>query len=414
MANKTDPLAASVHGTNPQFLVEKILRQKIYDDNYWKEHLFGLTAETIVDRAMELDHIGGTFGGNNKPTVFIQLVLKLLQLQPEKEIVLEFIRNEEFKYVRALGAFYLRLTGRALDIYQYLEPLLNDYRKLRVISGGERASHQKRDLKYPERMAWAGYSIMYMDVFIDQLLRDPMVLDVALPTLPKRLNLEDLKLVLPRISALDDDILSEEEEAEPANPTGIYVNSQQGNQPTESSESGRTKQPSPPRREPERETDRDRGRDRDRDKDRGRDRSRSRSRDRYRRERSRERSSSRGRRGDAGRRRRSTSRERRRSRSPRRRSPSRSRSRDRSRERRRYRSRSRSRDRRSRSRSESRGRRKEEEEGGDKKQPAQKKKVKKIKEKGTEVDTEIDEANKLRAALGLKPLKNVDEWKSKH
>ncbi|EKX33699.1 hypothetical protein GUITHDRAFT_158883 [Guillardia theta CCMP2712] len=173
MANKTDPLAASVHGTNPQFLVEKILRQKIYDDNYWKEHLFGLTAETIVDRAMELDHIGGTFGGNNKPTVFIQLVLKLLQLQPEKEIVLEFIRNEEFKYVRALGAFYLRLTGRALDIYQYLEPLLNDYRKLRVIS------------------------VMYMDVFIDQLLRDPMVLDVALPTLPKRLNLEDLKLVDP-------------------------------------------------------------------------------------------------------------------------------------------------------------------------------------------------------------------------
>jgi hypothetical protein len=128
---------------------------------------------------MELDHIGGTYGGNNKPVAFMQLVLKvslrharalaavrpsrevnnpdamqrsdrlasrltpptpassdrkraqLLQIQPEKEIVVEFIRNEDFKYVRALGAFYMRMVGKALDVYQYLEPLLNDYRKLR-------------------------------------------------------------------------------------------------------------------------------------------------------------------------------------------------------------------------------------------------------------------------------------------
>jgi pre-mRNA-splicing factor 38A len=28
--------------------------------------------------------------------------------------------------------FYLRLVGRSTDIYQYLEPLYNDYRKLRI------------------------------------------------------------------------------------------------------------------------------------------------------------------------------------------------------------------------------------------------------------------------------------------
>ena len=44
---------------------------------------------------------------------------------------MEFIKNEDFKYVRALGAFYMRMVGKALDVYQYLEPLLNDYRKLR-------------------------------------------------------------------------------------------------------------------------------------------------------------------------------------------------------------------------------------------------------------------------------------------
>ena len=47
---------------------------------------------------MELDHIGGTFGGNVRPTPFICLVLKLLQIQPEKEIIVEFIKNEEYKY----------------------------------------------------------------------------------------------------------------------------------------------------------------------------------------------------------------------------------------------------------------------------------------------------------------------------
>jgi hypothetical protein len=44
-------------------------------------------------------------------------------------------------------------------------------------------------------------------------------------------------------------------------------------------------------------------------------------------------------------------------------------------------------------------------------------KEKKTKDKdaggGGDVDTEISEANALRASLGLKPLANVDEWKGK-
>ena len=35
------------------------------------------------------------------------LMLKLLQLQPEKEIIVEFIRNEDYKYVRVLGELCL-------------------------------------------------------------------------------------------------------------------------------------------------------------------------------------------------------------------------------------------------------------------------------------------------------------------
>ena len=58
-------------------------------------HLF--TAELMVDKAMELRYIGGIFGGNIKPTPFICLTLKMLQIQPDKDIIVEFIKNEDFK-----------------------------------------------------------------------------------------------------------------------------------------------------------------------------------------------------------------------------------------------------------------------------------------------------------------------------
>ena len=35
------------------------------------------------------------------------------------------------RYVRCLGAVYLRLVGETLEVYNYLEPLYNDYRKIK-------------------------------------------------------------------------------------------------------------------------------------------------------------------------------------------------------------------------------------------------------------------------------------------
>jgi pre-mRNA-splicing factor 38A len=51
---------------------------KIYNDPYTKEHCFAITAETIVDKAFELTSIGGTYGGNRRPTKFLCLLLKML------------------------------------------------------------------------------------------------------------------------------------------------------------------------------------------------------------------------------------------------------------------------------------------------------------------------------------------------
>ena len=113
MANRTDKEAPTIKGTNPQYLIEKIIRSRIYDCRYWKEDCFALTgkismltnsiaglsrlAELVVDKAVELKYIGGVSGGNIRPTPFVCLILKMLQICPGKDIIVEFIRNEEFK-----------------------------------------------------------------------------------------------------------------------------------------------------------------------------------------------------------------------------------------------------------------------------------------------------------------------------
>eukprot|EP00160_Parvularia_atlantis_P021697 Unigene9501_Nuclearia_a/m.29003 Unigene9501_Nuclearia_a/g.29003 ORF Unigene9501_Nuclearia_a/g.29003 Unigene9501_Nuclearia_a/m.29003 type:complete len:297 (-) Unigene9501_Nuclearia_a:14-904(-) len=177
-----------VHGMDPQFLIEKIVRERVFDSLYWKQECFALTAETVIERGVELKAIGGVSTAFNKPSPFLCLVLKLLQLQPDKEIIIEYIKQEDFKYLRALGAFYLRMIGRGLDIYNYLEPLYNDYRKLRRMT------------------PTGGYDLTHMDEFVDELLHGERVLDVMLPRLVKRKALEETDDLEPRRSALEDDL----------------------------------------------------------------------------------------------------------------------------------------------------------------------------------------------------------------
>jgi pre-mRNA-splicing factor 38A len=185
MANVTDPLAAFLHGTDPQNLMEYITRQKIYDCRYWKEECFGLTAVNVLEKACTLKCIGASFGGNRQPTKFLCLVLKLLQIQPTDDLVEEFLQTTiDFKYVTALGAFYRRLTGRPADVYQSLEPLYLDYRKLRYRNAND-------------------WTILHMDEFVHSLLTQDTVCGIALPRLPQRRLLEqEGYLEGPRKSAL--------------------------------------------------------------------------------------------------------------------------------------------------------------------------------------------------------------------
>ncbi|KAJ4903995.1 Pre-mRNA-splicing factor 38 [Raphanus sativus] len=325
MANRTDPLAKNIRGTNPQNLVETIVRNKIRDHTFWKEQCFGLTAETLVDKAMELDHVGGTFGGNRKPTPFLCLVLKMLQIQPEKEIVVEFIKNDDYKYVRVLGAFYLRLTGSDVDVYRYLEPLYNDYRKVR------------------QKLSDGRFELRHVDEVVEELLTKDYSCDIAMPRLKKRCTLEQSGALEPRKSVLEDDFEEEEEKEE----TG-----------SEDEKVTERERDMDRRRDSHRHRDRDYDMDRDYDRERGRGRDR----DHHYRGRDRERERDRDREGDR---------------------------RDRARRR------STSRDR----------KRRETDDDRDREEP-KKKKEKKMKDDGTDhPDPEIAEANRLRASLGLKPLR---------
>lgn len=184
-----------IRGQNPATLIETATRDRITDSLYWKEQCFALNAATLLDRAVELTYIGGTYGVGMKPTPFLCLAFKLLTLVPDSEIILEYLNNggEEWKYVRALAAFYVRLTFEADDVYKTLEPLLLDSRKLR-------------------RRRKEEYTLTYMDEFVDELLTKERSCGTSLWKLPSRQVLEDLEKLEVResplqaeLDAMDDD-----------------------------------------------------------------------------------------------------------------------------------------------------------------------------------------------------------------
>lgn len=172
MNDRTTKGIKEIRGRDPQLLVEKIIRERIYECMYWKEKCFGVNAETILDLATQLDYVGGTFG-NQRPSPFLCLLLKLLQIQPSSAVLEEYIVQDDFKYLRILGLFYARMTLPSAKVYHILEPYLQDRSKLRM------------------RQSSGSFVLKYMDEVIDELLTEDRVFDLILPRLTKRIVLED-------------------------------------------------------------------------------------------------------------------------------------------------------------------------------------------------------------------------------
>jgi len=197
MANATDSGAHRVHGTDPQYLIEKIIRQRIYDSPYWKEKCFGLDAATLVDQAVQLTHAGGIYSDHNIPTPFLCLTLKLLQLSPPTPIVVELLQQPTYKYIRLLAALYIRLTGRAEEVYGLLDALLSDWRKVR------------------RRREDGTWELLHVDELIDEMLVKERCCSVTLPRLAKRDQLVAAGRLEERKSAVVD-MMEEEAEEEKA------------------------------------------------------------------------------------------------------------------------------------------------------------------------------------------------------
>lgn len=190
--------ALTPNGLNPATIMEKAVRERIVDSYFFKEQCFGVNEADIVDRVVEhVSFIGGITGVVQKPSPFLCLAFKLLQLAPSDEILAEYMAfgGDKFKYLRALAVFYVRLTRKAEDVYRTLEPFLEDRRKLR-------------------RKGRNGTSLTYMDEFVDQLLVKERVCATSLWKMPKRDVLEDLEVLEPRVSPLGDieDLLEEDED----------------------------------------------------------------------------------------------------------------------------------------------------------------------------------------------------------
>lgn len=176
------------NGLNPATIMEKPVRERIIDSYYYKDSCFGLNEAVLVDRVVaDVSFIGGTYGSSQRPSPFLCLAFKLLQLAPDDAVLREYLEygGEKFKYLRALACFYVRMTRRAKDVYGMLEPFLEDRRKLK-------------------RRTRMGSSLTFVDQFVDDLLTKERVCATSLWKMPNREILEDMEVLEPRVSPLGD------------------------------------------------------------------------------------------------------------------------------------------------------------------------------------------------------------------
>ncbi|KAK8073695.1 hypothetical protein PG994_004594 [Apiospora phragmitis] len=191
-------IALTPNGLNPSTILEKAVRERIVESFFFKDQCFGVNEADIVDRVVRhVRFVGGTYGSSQKPTPFLCLAFKLLQLAPSDAVLHEYLAfgGDKFKYLRALALFYVRLTRTAPEVYRTLEPYLEDRRKLR-------------------RKARAGTSLTYVDQFVDDLLTKDRVCATSLWQMGKREMYEDLDQLEPRVSPLGDieDLLDDDDD----------------------------------------------------------------------------------------------------------------------------------------------------------------------------------------------------------
>lgn len=197
MANKTDQYALHKYGMDPQHLIPPITRNAIYESMFWNRSCFGVSVADLVHLAVDLRYVGGSDSVSRRPSPFLCLLLKLLQLSPDLDEISVFTQQSDFKYHRILAAFYIRLVETPVNIYKSLEPLLSDCRRVVI-------AHDS-GIDVPPVLAPLSnqsFALVYVDVIIDALLRSNELFGIALPRIPPRPLLVETNQLQARASSL--------------------------------------------------------------------------------------------------------------------------------------------------------------------------------------------------------------------
>lgn len=188
---------------NKAHLVEPIVRHRIQDSLFYKQHLFLTNELSIVPVVInQVKYVGGT-DSTGRPSPFLCCILRLLELEPPIEIVRLYLTQNgynEFKYLTALALIYCRMVYGA-DIYSFYDEFIEDYRTLRL---------KLRNPKFVNDLP-VHYSMFHMDEWIDQLVEEDRVVDIMMPFLAPRQVLVDRGDVVARSYAVSDE--SEQEES---------------------------------------------------------------------------------------------------------------------------------------------------------------------------------------------------------
>lgn len=161
------------------YLVEPIIRHRIQDSLFYKQYLYLTNEATILPIITSLVKYIGSTNANGKPTPFVCCFLRLLELEPSRDIIemcLHQLGTKEFKYLTALIMLYIRVVWSNEDVVTTLEPFYSDCRKLRF------------QLKSPIMVNGMPvlYKLSHMDVWCDELLNKERVVDLILPRMVPR------------------------------------------------------------------------------------------------------------------------------------------------------------------------------------------------------------------------------------
>lgn len=212
MANRTDEYALHKYSSDPQHLIPPTARSAVYASIYWNRCCFGVCVADVVHLSVNLRYLSGLDTDTQRPSPFLCLLQKLLQLSPDLAEISVFLKQREFKYARLLAAFYVRLMQPPVKIYEALEPLLSDCRRIIVSSNESQIEppsifkQQQQDQGDGEGEEGGGecskFKLVYVDMVVDCLLRLNELFGIPFPRIPPRQLLEETNQLKPRVSSL--------------------------------------------------------------------------------------------------------------------------------------------------------------------------------------------------------------------